>query len=156
MSPTALGARRSDMPLPVHSIQRNFGNNTGTQNWPAAGVTFGAGWNMQIGVRPERRCVWVVEAQMILYRTAGAWSRADWGLYCTPADLNGKTFQQAANTDEHGGNWHTDAMSCVWFLEANTSYVCDMRSIITDAAHFYYMSYIHTTIVGYTIGDGVY
>jgi hypothetical protein len=122
---------------------------------PAAGTVLGSTDPMRITVTPPRRCYWIVDANLIQAAPAGTWVRSDWSLVLTPADLNGRNLVQCANGLEQGGNYWGDNCSTAWYLEANTAYTCEMRSAIAGGT-YYYMSEIHTSMFGYTIGDGVY
>lgn len=155
MTPLNLGDRATDTPLPVNSIQRKFSAALGELVFPAAGTVLGSTDPMRITVTPPRRCYWVVEGQLIQRGPSGTWVRSDWTLSLTPADLSGRNIVQCANTMEYTGGYFGDAASTEWYLEANTTYNCEMRSAIAGGT-WYYMQEIHTFLFGYTIGDGVY
>ena len=154
MTPLNLGDRPTDQPLPVHSVQRKFSSGLGAIAMPVAGTVLGSTDPMTITVTPPRRCFWVIEASILRAAAAGTWVRQDWGLSLVPTDLYGRTLCQCANGMEQGGNWWIDTCSTEYYLEANTAYTCRMISSIQ--AGNYYMADVHTTLFGYTIGDGVY
>jgi hypothetical protein len=135
------------------SVQRCFSAGLGDLAFPAAGTVLGASSPMRISVTPPGRCWWIVEACILQRATAGTWVRSDWALILTPADLNGRTTVQCANGLEQGGNYNSDSATTSWYLERNVAYTCEMRSAINGGT-FYYMQEVHTTLFGYTTGEG--
>ncbi len=156
MTPVNLGDRPLNVPLPITSVQRCLPAALGALVLPAANTVLGSTSPMRISVTPPRRCYWMCEAEIMqAVVTAGTWIRSDWALYLTPADLIGRNLVQCANGIEQGGQWWSDSACTAWYLEANTLYTCEMRSSIAGGS-YYYMHEQHTTLFGYTIGDGVY
>ena len=155
MTPVNLGDQPLNVPLQVNSVQRKFSAALGQLAFPAANTVLGSTDPMRIAVTPSRRCYWITEANLIQMTAAGTWVRSDWALYLTPADLLGRNLVQCANGLEQGGQYWHDCCCMSWYLEANTAYTCEMRSSINGGT-YYYMQELHTTLFGYTIGDGVY
>ena len=158
--PTALGILPTNQPAPVGQLQRVIGGANAAPAWPPSGTIFdnGAGQQLSLAFSSPRRCFLVVEANLLVISSAGAYNRCDASININPADLNGRAIGQrsAMSGTANGIGWMSFTMSAMFMLEANVGYVAYLLSQIQGAGVTYHQATPYLNFFGYTIGEGVY
>jgi len=132
MSPTNFGDLLPNVPMPNGAAQVKRGVADSYTNYTsgnAAGTVFpdGSGGLMQISVTPSMPCYWLTQGEMLWWSPDAIWSRGDYGLRLSPADLDGRSAQARTIAPVHASvPWRRYSGCMMWRLAANTAYTCSL------------------------------
>ena len=134
MTPTNLGDLSSGQPIPNGAVQVKRGVVDSYTNYTtgvAYGTVFpdGAGGLMQLRVTPTMPCYWLTSGGMLWWSPDAVWSRGDWGIRLSPADLDGRgaaAMARCAFAVNSAVPWRNYSMSMLWRLNAGITYTASM------------------------------
>jgi hypothetical protein len=134
VTPTNLGDLPTNLPYPNGSAQVKRGavdSYTDYTTGIAYGTVFhdGAGGQMRISVTPLYPAFWLTTAEMLWWSPDVAWSRGDFGIRLSPADLDGRGPTAMARTAvavHHDVPWRRYSGSMMWRLAAGITYTASM------------------------------
>jgi hypothetical protein len=134
MSPTNFGDLATNKPFPNGAMQVKRGVKDTYTNYTsavAAGTVFpdggGTGGLMQLTVTPIVPCFWLTTAESLWWSPDAIWSRGDFGLRLSPADLDGRSaMARCAVAVNSAVPWRRYATSMMWRLSANIVYTVSM------------------------------
>lgn len=163
MSPTNLGNLPSNLPLPNQRVQvkratgyKGIDVNSGT---PAGTkLTDYEGNPLQISYTPRYPCLWLVRGNVASHGVSGGWLRCDWGIYITPADVDGITLGHQCPMNCYDNTvveWRTFAAACMFRLAAGITYNAYLAQVYSQGGSQQYLSYAgYMRIIGVVLGEG--
>jgi hypothetical protein len=164
MTPINLGNLPLNLPAPLGQGQVKPGVTDGATNFTNAVAavsikdsTGGAGNPIAISVTPRYDCYWRVTANNIWYSPDAVWTRADWGIDLSPADMDGyircygMMCLAGASTQ-----WNHGHLTAIYHLRGGTLYTATMMWIASPSG---YNQQIwngggYTSMSGHTLAEG--
>ena len=155
--PTALGALPSNKPIPNQRVQVALGVAEAVNHWVAGDAGTGLP-NMGISYTPTYPCWWVVRANQIVSAVNGGWNRWDYGIYLSPADLDGqfRTYVVCDVYDSGTVGWLSYAGCASFRLAANTTYTAYLAAgFSSGGVQQTYGGSAYSRLIGVIHGEGV-
>ena len=113
---------------------------------------------MQIAVTPSVPAYWLVTGEMLCWSPDAIWSRGDYGIRISPADLDGRTLGSQCICPVHSSvHWKRYRICTLFRLAANTAYTASLTWEYSGGYNhqFSYHGQWHQ-ITGMLLGEGVY
>ena len=161
MTPTALGARLSNVPVPAGRPVDHHVDSGGAVAFPPPNNWLYLDSDGSIGPFNLPYRYWLHAGYNNIYLNSVAWTRRDVAIRLVVngsygADLNGRDLHQNADSSETVG-WDGNSIEAQFYCEANVAYHVYIVSYNTPAsAANYYRHPNHTNFWAYTVGEGVY